>query len=140
MIYQSKFETKHFIINLPKFYWIGKISKNNNKPFFAGIPIANNGFKKEIFPEVHLFDFDNITLKALEIFCDKSLEKSTQKINNWEAEIYTCITKSRSDLMDKHIVYKDEVFHIFYYTHDINAFENFQKEYDKFFEGVRLKE
>ncbi|MDR1007768.1 MAG: hypothetical protein LBL65_04290 [Campylobacteraceae bacterium] len=116
------------------------MSEKTNNPFFVGIPITADGFKREIFSEIHLYNVDDTWLTTLEIFCDEFLEKTTQKINNWEAEVYSCITKSRNDLLDKHIMYKGEVFYIYYYLHDVNTFNIFQSQYDKFFEGVRLKD
>ncbi|MDR2099542.1 MAG: hypothetical protein LBP40_01780 [Campylobacteraceae bacterium] len=137
---QAKFETKNFIIDVPKFYWIGFNKDNGRYIRFVGVPEKIKYVKKDILPMIDLYDFDDVWLEALEIFCNETFEKTTQTINNWEAEIYSCTTKSRNDLLDKHIVYKNETFHIVYYTHDVNAFENFQKQYDKFFENVKLKE
>ncbi|MDR1008615.1 MAG: hypothetical protein LBL65_08705 [Campylobacteraceae bacterium] len=154
---QTKFETKNFIIDVPKFHWIGKYKDNNSSGqlFFIGIPVDlsknslfNSSFFSHFFgnkdytvlPIMVLDNFTDDTLEALKIYCDESLEKTTQKINNWEAEVYSCVTKSRSDLVDKHIVYKGEDFYTFYYSYDVDIFNNFQSQYNKFFEGVRLKE
>jgi hypothetical protein len=151
---QSKFETKNFIIDVPKFHWIGQY-RDDNLLFFVGIPVDlsksllfNNSFffhffnneEYTVLPMIILDNFTDNTLEALKIYCDESLEKATQKINNWEAEIYSCITKSRNDLVDKHVVYKGEDFYFSYYLDDIDIFNNIQSQYDKFFEGVRLKE
>jgi hypothetical protein len=137
---QTRFETQNFIIYLPKFHWAGQYMDNNSEQlFFFGLATSTENSKKGIFPRMYVFDADNISmrLESLKISCDKSLEKSTQKINNWEADIYICTTKS--DFLDKYIIYKDEVFH-YYYSHDINTFNNFQSQYDKFFENVKLKQ
>jgi hypothetical protein len=137
---QTDFETKNFIIDLPKFYWAGNYMEDNNSEqlFFFGVATSAENSKKGIFPRMYLFNSDNVNrhILRLETSCDKSLEKTTKKINNWEADIYTCIGKN--DSLDTYIIYKDEVFH-YYYSYDKNVFENFQKQYDKFFEGVRLK-
>ncbi|MDR0407878.1 MAG: hypothetical protein LBH45_03000 [Campylobacteraceae bacterium] len=142
LLRQTHFGTKNFIVDLPKFYWVGQYMYDDaGELSFFGLPLSIENSKKGIFPMIYLFTSSDINdrLEALKISCDKSLEKSTQKINNWEADVYTCI-KRENDTLDKYIVYKDEVFHFYYYSHNISLFNNFQSQYDKFFEGVRLKE
>jgi hypothetical protein len=146
IFYQSKFETKHFIIDLPKFYWIGKYREDNSLPFFMGISIdfSKNVFfrgstlfddeKYTVLPIIVFDNFSDISLEALTALCDKSFVKSTQKINNWEAVIYDCLTTGYEHSRARYYIYKDEVFHTYTY---IDAFKS---QYDKFFEGVRLKE
>jgi hypothetical protein len=141
---QTHFETKNFIIDVPKFHWVGNDRQDNVSILFVGLPMTIEGLEKKISPMIDLHKLNDvgisIRLESLGMFCDESFEKTMQKINDWEAEVYICTTKSKADLMIRHIMYKDEAFHMFYYVQDKNVFENFQKQYDKFFEGVRLKE
>jgi hypothetical protein len=135
---QSTFETDSFIVNLPKLYWIGLDNNSAKKPlWFVGLPVK--GLDMGIAPILTIEHFDSIVLEDLKIFCDNSFEKQTEKFDNKDVDVYICTTKSKEGLLSKFIVHKDEALYLIYYSHDIDVFNGYQSQYDKFFEGVKLK-
>jgi hypothetical protein len=146
MIRQSTFETENFIIDLPKFHWFGQYRRNSTLPFFMGISIdlSKNVFfkgstlfddkKYTVSPIIVFDDLNENSLKAIETICDVSFAKSTQKINNFEMDIYDCLTAGYESNPARYYVYKNEVFHTYTFI------DAFKPQYDKFFEGVWLKE
>ncbi|MDR0580277.1 MAG: hypothetical protein LBG21_06710 [Campylobacteraceae bacterium] len=135
IIHQSKFETKNFIIDLPKFHWFGVYANNSTETIlFLGVPVKIECLIDKFKPIIILDNFTNDILEDWNVLCDISLEKSTQKINNAKVDKYTCVS-SKHDTFAMFIAYKDELFRIYTYNSD-----ELQLQYDKFFESVRLKE
>jgi hypothetical protein len=138
LMQQSTFKTENFIIDVPTFGWLGK--KDNNKIYFIGIPICLDGLtcKKETTPRI-VFEsfFNDAEVDALKNeICDKALNKTTKTINNVEADIYECESSNIKCPFAKLIIYKNESFLIYRQEYD----DILQSQYDKFFQGVKLKQ
>ena len=132
---QSKFETDNFIIDLPKAHWL---SYKNSAYRYHGIPVRfSNG---AMFPYVYIWKYDNeeeakkSEFSVNEKLCKTFEQQPNKKINNFEVEVYDCADEE-DDLWLRVYFYKNEVFHLIYYH-----IENFRHQFDKFFEGVWLKE
>jgi hypothetical protein len=135
---QSKFETKNFIIDLPKLNWIGEI-KENGDIYLVGTVIYHDVFGSESNSSmpIVIIPFQDFNENAIYMLknnvCDISFEKSTQTINNFEVDVYDC-ESSDATLSSKSIVYKNDGFLIYGYD------DRFRTQYNKLFESVRLKE
>ncbi|MDR2080829.1 MAG: hypothetical protein LBP54_02935 [Campylobacteraceae bacterium] len=142
MFRQTKFETKNFIIDLPKFHWAGQYIDNSSELFFFGLATSTENSKNGIFPTIHLYDFNECLIAEWAKTCDAFFVKTVQRINDdLDVEVYSCKIKTRNNIMYEYIIYKDSVFYTTYYTDDADVFKNFQFQYSKFFfEGVRLKD
>jgi hypothetical protein len=142
LLNQSKFDTDYFIIDLPKFSW-ECISESTHIIAFSGISIyQNNTFA---IPIVILSRFnafppdDPISvnawlendISAFEDNCNTTLVKTTHIIDDRELTAYDCF----GEYQERYIIYKDAFFYLISYAND-----KFKPQYDKFFEGVRLKE
>jgi hypothetical protein len=134
---QSKFETKNFIIDLPELHWVGKAKKNGDIYFFGTLKYFNifDSESNSSMPSLIFHDFNENMIDILQNHvCNVSFNKSIGKINNFEVDIYDCESSKMECSPSKFIIYKNEGFFIYEYN-DI-----FKPQYDKFFEGVRLKE
>ncbi|MDR2152106.1 MAG: hypothetical protein LBO72_04740 [Helicobacteraceae bacterium] len=128
---QTKFETKNFIIDLPKFYWTGIEKPPEKTLYFVGVPIEFN--EKEVSTMIILEGFNDDKLEAWKKLCDKRFIKRQQIINDWEADVYECET-TINNTASIYIVHRDEVFSV--YTYNI---AEFKRHREIFFENVRLK-
>jgi hypothetical protein len=72
---------------------------------------------------------ENELLKLSNFDCNKSYKQ----INDWNATIYDFTTKY-TNIPIRYVIYKDELFDLIPYI------DEFKPQYDKFFEGVWLKE
>ena len=133
---QSKFETDNFIIDLPKAHWA---SYKNSAYRYHGIPIEfSNGYH---FPDAHIWKYDNEEQAKETMFyvfgnekiCKTFEQQPNKKINNFEVEVYDCTKEEK--VQDRVYFYKNEYFWLPDYHHVF-----FKPQYDKFFEGVWLKE
>jgi hypothetical protein len=157
IFYETEIETKYFRIDVPKFDWISHKKVDNNQMSFMGTYIyLSNKYSTDLLdkqefvykttiyiksmglkgfaPVIIIKDFNDNLINEWTKICDVSLIKSTQKISNFELEAYDCIGENFKNIPSRYIVYKEIYFDIDLYI-DI-----FQSQYDKFFEGVRLKE
>ncbi|MDR0580273.1 MAG: hypothetical protein LBG21_06690 [Campylobacteraceae bacterium] len=141
MIKKSKFETEYFIIDLPKFHWTFHANSTDNRsmlPFFGVIEIIDNEIYTlpgiTVIGSLKVDNARDIVLNYNKETCDVFEAKSNQFINNFEVETYDCIDITHQITIMRLFVYKDEFFALIPYL-DI-----FKPQYDKFFEGVRLKE
>jgi hypothetical protein len=125
-------ETKNFIINVSRFHWgISDSSQTNKDLWFTKFFI----FERDVTALIIILGkFDQKKFENLEKECDINFSKTTKTINDWEADIYDCVSSIQNNLSQRYIVYNGEYFFLTVYS-DI-----FQPQYDKFFEGVRLKE
>jgi hypothetical protein len=91
---------------------------------------TNDRFYPNTAPFVGVSNLSDISafVVVLESKCDKSI----QTINGFEIEAYDC-EELNSDIVSRSLVYKNEIIHI------QSIGDNFKPQYDKFFEGVRLK-
>jgi hypothetical protein len=142
MFRQTRFETKNFIIDLPKFYWAGQYIGNSSELFFFGLSTSSENSRNGVFPTIHLYDFNEYLIAEWAKICDAFFVKTIQRINgNWNVEVYSCKTKAEDNIMYEYITYRDSVFYITYHTDNADVFKDFQVQYSNFFlEGVRLKE
>jgi hypothetical protein len=132
-LWPTHFETKHFIIDVPKWHWAGRYAVDN-KPVFFRVE-EETCCTEDNALVIYFNDFINdITTEEWKQYCDKSIEKSTQKVANGEIDKYICKT-SRDDIVTIGFFYKKEVF----YSYICNV-NDFQSQYEKFFEGVKLKQ
>jgi hypothetical protein len=152
--YGTHIETDNFAIDIGKTEWF--FLRGNDMVTFGGNYVYTNEIlsanlskvSKKLYGEVPadmLFSDDKgffpivklekITDKTYKFFyiLDVSCNKSYKQINDWDATIYDCKTEY-DNVPKRYITYKNEVFILLFYI-DI-----FQSQYDKFFEGVRLKE
>ncbi|MDR0467259.1 MAG: hypothetical protein LBG67_00195, partial [Campylobacteraceae bacterium] len=132
---QSKIETKNFIIDLPKAHWA---SYKNSAYSYHGIPIDSYGC---MFPDAHIWKYDNEEQAKEAMFfvfgnekiCKTFEQQPNKTINNFEVEVYDCTKEEK--VQDRVYFYKNEYFWLPDYHHVF-----FKLQYDKFFEGVWLKE
>jgi hypothetical protein len=160
IFYETKIDIKYFEIDVPKFYWLSAVKSDIdiNKYIFLGTPafmdkenidiltkklefLYETPFKtmwhinkRGIRPLLTIENFNEYTIDTLIEICNVSLVKSSQKISNSELEAYDCINENFKNIPSRFVIYKDIYFNIDLY---ISAFK---PQYDKFFEGVRLKE
>ncbi|MFV0481086.1 MAG: hypothetical protein ACK5LP_03805 [Campylobacteraceae bacterium] len=133
----SKFETDNFIIDLPKIHWISY--KNQNSSFIG--QLTNLGKNVYMYPEVYIMKFKNnseakrFVIELCEKKDDELIQQQNQTINNFEVEVYECRDRDiNADWAVRNYLYKNEYFTLIPYI------EEFKPQYDKFFEGVRLKD
>jgi hypothetical protein len=129
-------ETAYFTIDISKFQWLSlnnSENKNNLKLFwFAGYYINPKTKEEDVFTvniniEKHKYNIDY--LKRVCNFI------SNEAISNFVLEMYDCNEViSDKNIIERYAFYKDEYFVFSPYL------DEFKPQYDKFFEGVRLKE
>ena len=140
IVHKTYLETQNFIINVPLLYWGMHTNDNGTELYFAGNLVEVKDINEKIIPTVDLYSFNDDYLNNLEKFCNRTFKQIDITINNVEFEAYSCQSSSDYLVVNHYLIYKNEVFVIYNYTHDINAFNAFQSQYDKFFQGVKLKE
>ncbi|MDR1007765.1 MAG: hypothetical protein LBL65_04275 [Campylobacteraceae bacterium] len=134
IIHKTNIETKYFVIDLARFNWI-LIKEKDDELFFGGVTVfINKDDEDRVLPTLIFDNFYEGMLDAWEKMCGISFTKSTKIINGWDAEVYDCIDVKNPDIPSQMIVYKDEAFYIYTYI------DAFKPQYDKFFEGVKLRE
>jgi hypothetical protein len=158
IFYETERDTKYFRIDVSKFDWLSATKPDINKHIFLGTHIFVEKEKMDILmkkieflyetpfktiwhmnkrgiqPMITIENFDGYTIDELIKICDVSLIKSSQKISNSELEAYDCINKNFKNIPSRFVIYKDIYFNMDLYI------SIFKPQYDKFFEGVRLKE
>jgi hypothetical protein len=105
------------------------MEKKYTKAFYVDTYFSKD---KGFFPMIKLEKLTNKTYRILELL-DTYCNKSYGQINDWNATVYDCKTEY-DDVPKRYVIYKNEAFILPFYI------DLFQSQYDKFFEGVRLKE
>jgi hypothetical protein len=134
--HKTKFETRNLIVEVPKLYWINHLDGDITS--FSGIPSRIYSYNTcEIMPNISIVmpieGADNTTAfleKMIYNICkEEYTSNSTHTIDNKTiSDIYDCYPV-RVIKLDDEIVALD-----FYHI------DALRWQYDKFFEGVRLKE
>ena len=126
--HDSKISTNHFEINLPIFNWTYLGKNKLNVDIFQGVFFDING--KKIAPTVHIIkNKDDFIENVIHELCEKPVSKKIEKINNWEAEVYTC----NEEQPFKVVKYQKDVFYLPLYT------SRFHKQYELFFDSLIAK-
>jgi hypothetical protein len=157
IFHQTEMEIKYFKISVPKYDWLSYKKPDMNKFVFRGTnayvsndyhadllgkvqflykaPIHSDWFgTKGIPPMLIIKNFDECLIDEWVKMCDILFVKLTQKIGNSELEAYDCVSSDFKNIPSRFVVYK----HIYF---DLDLYiDPFKHQYDKFFEGVRLKE
>jgi hypothetical protein len=143
---RTKFETDYFTINLPKFDWRCIYDGGTQTLAFAGLSLLEDDI--EIRPVVTMMRFTSLSpddplskkfwfendMSDIEKICKEAnatLTKTTHLIDGKEFTAYDC---NEEEFPLKYIIYKDVFFQLIAYNNT-----NFKPQYDKFFEGVKLK-
>ena len=145
--YKTHFETKNFIINVPKFDWMS-VEKNESTKvsFFSTIKTPKKEVEEKRKKKSAYLYQKNITYPLiLTGLCSdyyyvnegttmKQCDKIEEDIYSFKADIYDCLRDEYYGIPTRYIIYDDEVFILDAYI------DEFKPQYDKFFKGVWLKE
>jgi hypothetical protein len=129
-------ETVYFTVNISKFQWLSLNSgedKNVPKQFwFVGYYINPETKKGDVFIVDINIEKNKHYIDYLKQTCYFT---SNETINNFEVKVYNCNKELNGEkIIQKVMFYRDEYF---IFSPYIDAFK---PQYDKFFEGIRLKE
>jgi hypothetical protein len=143
----TKFENEYFTIELSKFDWQCIYSTDDAQVLsFRGLSMVNddgNVFAPTVsflkfgvppdYPSLEKLWFEN-DISSFEQVCSKhnaTLVKTSHIIDNKEFVAYDCLEEQ----IIRYIMYKDAFFLIVSYDND-----KLRAQYDKFFQGVKLKQ